>query len=95
MNGVCQSMSDARSRQKPSRSASDRAFAYWDPADEHWARTAAQRSSGFVPAGPNALHREAPGWYVDAGTYRLHIGRSSADLAHCSEIVVEDGGTAP
>jgi beta-glucosidase len=73
----------------------DRAFAYWDPADEHWARTAAQRSSGFVPAGPNALHREVPGWYVDAGTYRLHIGRSSADLPHCSEVVVEDGGIVP
>jgi beta-glucosidase len=25
---------------------------------------------------------ERPGWRVDPGTYELHVGRSSADIAH-------------
>jgi beta-glucosidase len=26
--------------------------------------------------------RAEPGWRVDRGTYELHVGRSSADVAH-------------
>ncbi|MFN8028079.1 MAG: glycoside hydrolase family 3 C-terminal domain-containing protein [Acidimicrobiia bacterium] len=60
----------------------DRAFAYWDEGDAWWASTAEQRATGIVPVGGDgALHREAPGWYVDPGEYRI-IGRSSADIAH-------------
>ena len=66
----------------------DRSFAYWDPADFHWAQTAAQRSSGFVPAGPQIAHREVPGWTVDPGTYVIHIGRSSVDLPHRAQVTI-------
>jgi beta-glucosidase len=68
----------------------DRAFAYWDPADASWASTAAQRAAGVVPAGAANLHRDVPGWYVDAGAYRVHVGRSSVDLPHVVDVRVDD-----
>ncbi len=68
----------------------DRAFAYWDPADPYWASTAEQRATGVVPTGGiNALHREEAGWYVDPGEYRIHVGRSSADVSHTHAIRIE------
>jgi len=60
----------------------DRAFAYWDPADPWWAAHGGPAPFGPVPAGGASLHREAPGWYVDPGDVRLHVGRSSTDLPH-------------
>ena len=69
----------------------DRAFAYWDPSDEYWATTAEQRATGVVPVGGvNALHREEAGWYVDPGEYRIHVGRSSAELPHTHVIRIDD-----
>jgi beta-glucosidase len=69
----------------------DRAFAYWDPADEYWATTAEQRATGVVPVGGvNALHREVAGWYVDPGEYHIHVGRSSAELPHTHVIRIDD-----
>jgi beta-glucosidase len=69
----------------------DRAFAYWDPGDPYWASTAAQRTTGVVPVGGDGtLHRDAAGWYVDAGEYRIHVGRSSADLAHTLTVQIGD-----
>lgn len=70
----------------------DRAFAYWDPGDPYWTSTAEQRATGIVPVGgEDALHRDAPGWYVDPGAYRVHIGRSSTDLVHTATVRVGDG----
>jgi beta-glucosidase len=67
----------------------DRAFAYWDPGDPYWATTAEQRAAGVVPVGgAGAVHREEAGWYVDPGAYRIHVGRSSADLAHTLTVTV-------
>lgn len=67
----------------------DRSFAYWDPGDPYWSSTLAERSTGIVPVGGDgALHREAPGWYVDPGEYRIRVGRSAADLAHTLIVVV-------
>jgi beta-glucosidase len=68
----------------------DRAFSYWDPGqadrDEIRARTA--RS----PVGrSHADVSTDPGWRIDAGTYALHIGRSSADIAHVVEVDVVAG----
>jgi beta-glucosidase len=69
----------------------DRAFAYWDPGDPYWATTAEQRATGVVPVGGDrALHRDAAGWYVDAGEYRIHVGRSSAALAHTITVQIGD-----
>ena len=41
-----------------------------------------------MPAGRGHDHRTQDGWYVDAGTYLLHIGRSSADIAHVVRVDV-------
>ena len=66
---------------------SPRAFAYYDPADAVWPKLS---RSGMVPAGDGVLHREEPGWYVDAGRYRVWVGRSSRELA-CSVTIQLEG----
>jgi beta-glucosidase len=68
----------------------DRAFAYWDPGDATFAELQ-KRPGGtpqVVPAGGGGQRRLEAGWYVDAGTYRLHIGRSSAETAHICPVEV-------
>jgi beta-glucosidase len=58
----------------------DRAFACWDPG---WRRTAAVKARvplGDVAGGGPGGEPE-PGWRIDPGTYVLHVGRSSADIA--------------
>jgi len=64
---------------------SPRAFAYYDPSDTIWPELVGNR---FVPAGAGALHREEPGWYVDPGTYRVWVGRSSCELVSSIEVTV-------
>ena len=44
----------------------ERSFAYWEP-------TATATTAGLDDQGD---------WYVAPGTYELHVGRSSADVAH-------------
>lgn len=68
----------------------ERAFACWDDADPGFA---ALRDGGggvpaAVPAGRGHDHRTEEGWYVDAGSYLLHIGRSSADIAHVVRVEI-------
>jgi beta-glucosidase len=64
----------------------ERAFACWDPGSGHRgdlkARLPFAGMSASSPARP-------PGWRVHPGIYRVHIGRSSADIAHVIEITVE------
>ncbi|MGH8564885.1 MAG: beta-glucosidase H [Gammaproteobacteria bacterium] len=68
----------------------DRAFAYWQPGDPDWAAIQARLAGSVpVPAGRGGERRTEPGWYVDAGRYELHIGRSSHDVAHTVPITVE------
>jgi len=68
----------------------DRAFAYWEPGDPDWAAIQARLAGSVpVPAGRGAERRTEPGWYVDAGRYELHIGRSSHDVAHLVPITVK------
>ena len=66
----------------------DRSFAYWDPGDAHWAATAAQPASAPVPARDETMRRDTPGWYVDPGEYRVHVGRSSTDLPHVLDVTI-------
>ena len=68
----------------------ERAFAYWGPGDPDWAAIQA-RLAGLVPvpAERGGERRTDPGWYVDAGRYELHIGRSSHDIAHIVPITVK------
>ena len=72
-----------------------RAFAHWDPADpgyesvrERLGAMAAMEIGGTGPA-----RRPAEGWYIDAGSYELRVGRSSADITHlCAVNVPEEIG---
>lgn len=66
-----------------------RAFAYYDPADAVWPQLS---GNGMVPAGDGVLHRTEPGWYVDAGRYRVWVGRSSRELA--GSVIVQMEGDA-
>ena len=37
---------------------------------------------------PAAASDDTAGWTIDAGTHQLHIGRSSADIAHVVEVEI-------
>ena len=63
----------------------DRAFAYWDPGQPGKAALDARMAQLPMNAG---RRRREPGWQVDAGTYRVLIGRSSADIVHTLDIEV-------
>ena len=61
-----------------------RAFAYWDPGDPDWPALR-ERLTGS-PFGVELDPTPDPGWRVDPGRYELHVGRSSADIAHVVEV---------
>jgi beta-glucosidase len=64
----------------------DRSFACWDPGTSDTTTLKARLPLGnMAKAGP--ADRE-PGWRVDAGTYVLHIGRSSNDVAWTVPVTV-------
>jgi beta-glucosidase len=58
----------------------DRAFAYWDVGTRDGPEIHERMPMGGSPAA-DAARRDA-GWRVDPGAFTLHIGRSSADIAH-------------
>ena len=58
-----------------------RAFQYWDPGAAPPAGPSLDDSMGLSDAGP-APSPTGAGWHADLGTYRLLIGRSSADVVH-------------
>jgi len=66
-----------------------RAFAAWDPGDPERPMLRERL------AGSPMMHledRPARGaWVVDPGTYELHVGRSSADVAHVAAVEVAGG----
>ena len=68
----------------------ERSFAYYDVEENDWAALLAQTPGGVFNHGTLArsLHRTESGWYLDAGVYQLHIGRSSADISHVVEVEV-------
>jgi beta-glucosidase len=69
----------------------DRAFAHWDLGSGQ--RAALQARLPFADTMAGTKER-APGWRVLPGEYVLHIGRSSADIAHKVPITV-DAPAAP
>jgi beta-glucosidase len=62
-----------------------RAFAYWDPGQDDKAEVDAKLAKVPVQGGGR---RRTRGWQVDAGTYGLLVGRSSADLPHTVTVEV-------
>lgn len=67
----------------------DRSFAYWDPGQPDWEAIQALIPSmvGVTPDAPQ--DRREPGWHIDPGTYRILVGRSSADIqATCTIEVI-------
>jgi beta-glucosidase len=64
----------------------DRSFAYWDPGQRDWDEIAGR----FTPTSPQLIEHErrAAGWQVDAGTYDVLIGRSSADITGRARVEV-------
>ena len=67
----------------------ERSFAYWDVADTDWPELLQRNEGSDRDASAQALHRGEAGWYVDAGTYEIQVGRSSADISGRAEIEVE------
>ena len=68
----------------------ERSFAYYDIVDTDWPSLRTRMPGSVFHHGPvpTPLHRSEAGWYVDSGTYELHIGRSSADISHVVEVEV-------
>jgi beta-glucosidase len=64
---------------------SERSFAVWDRGSGQRAELKARLP--FADMMAPATDRE-PGWRVHGGTYAVHIGRSSADLAHTLTVEV-------
>jgi hypothetical protein len=64
----------------------DRSFAHWDRGSGQ--RAALKARLPFADTMAETKER-APGWRVLPGDYALHIGRSSADIAHTVAITVE------
>jgi beta-glucosidase len=72
----------------------ERSFAYYDVVDDAWSELRHRRANPISHVHDGPLHHAQGGWYVDSGTYRLHIGRSSVDIAHILDVEV-DGGAEP
>jgi beta-glucosidase len=67
----------------------DRAFACWDPGDPAWESLRPRAATSPMIADED---RPTQGrWRVEPGRYELHVGRSSADIAHIAPVDV----TAP
>jgi beta-glucosidase len=69
----------------------ERAFAYYDVVDEAWRELASRRHNPAAHMHDGPLHHGRAGWYVDGGTYQLHVGRSSADIAHILDVDIVGG----
>ena len=71
--------------QKVTLTLTDRSFAHWDRGSGQRAALKARLPFADMMAETTAR----PGWRVLPGDYVLHIGRSSADIAHTIPIAVD------
>jgi beta-glucosidase len=60
----------------------DRAFSCWRPEGSEYAAVRARAAEDAPFLAASARVSEATGWDVASGEYRLHLGRSSSDIAH-------------
>ena len=63
----------------------DRSFAHWDRGNLQ--RAALKARVAVLP--PSSTEPRGAGWRIEPGEYVLHIGRSSADIAHTATVSVE------
>ena len=66
----------------------DRAFACWDPGDPDWPALAERIAVSPLAAYAAGRRAGAPGWRIFPGRHELHVGRSSADVAHVAAVEV-------
>ncbi len=66
----------------------ERAFAHWRAADPVSADLAANLQTWLTSSRPASATVARAGWVIDAATYELHLGRSSADITHVVGIEV-------
>lgn len=60
-----------------------RAFAHWDPGSSYKGTIVPDAAGGW-----GRTEHQEPGWRIDGGVYRIHIGRASDDIAHVATIRV-------
>jgi beta-glucosidase len=65
----------------------DRSFARWSAADPALVALI-ERQAAQAPFMPRPDLPAGRGWVVDPGRYDLHVGRSSADIAHVATVEV-------
>jgi beta-glucosidase len=66
-----------------------RSFAHWHSDDARHADLLARLPAPFLAPRSSAFLKPA-GWRVDPGSYVLHVGRSSADIAWSLAVEVEE-----
>ena len=64
----------------------ERSFAYWDPGLPERDELAARATA--VPMAGGRGEARPPGWRVDPGRHELHVGTSSAAIAHVAAVEV-------
>jgi beta-glucosidase len=66
----------------------DRAFAHWQPDPGPYEAIKDRQQRSTISIAPAASEQPPKGWHVEPGEYRLHIGRSSADITHIVPITI-------
>ncbi|MCU1374017.1 MAG: beta-glucosidase [Actinomycetia bacterium] len=67
----------------------ERAFAHWSPDPAPYEAIKERQLSSTISVAPAPSDAPPKGWHVEPGEYRLHVGRSSADIAHVVPIIIK------
>jgi hypothetical protein len=67
---------------------SDRAFAHWEPEDPEWETVQLQVKASNPEIQGSLKPPRSRGWRIDPGPFEVHVGRSSADIAHRCPVTV-------
>ncbi|MCU1377199.1 MAG: beta-glucosidase [Acidimicrobiales bacterium] len=70
----------------------ERAFAHWSPDPAPYEAIKERQRTSTVSIAPSSGETPPPkGWHVEPGEYRLHVGRSSADIQHIVPVTISAG----
>ncbi len=81
---------DAGQSQTVTLTLDARSFSYWDPGNPGYEERLARAYSSHLASD----HRQA-GWYLDAGSYELHIGRSIENIDHVVHVYAPETARIP